>query len=524
MDVKENKILLPVLLFSVVLITGLTYAGTLNNFFLKDDAILINDGVRKGCSAVSLYYYETTDGARRCVLGIFYKAFGLSPSAFHVIALLIHLANTVLFFFFARGLMSFPGERFRSISAALVSLLFGVHYSIHEAVLWLSGIDELIMTFFLLGCVLMYKAYLGRGLKILYVFSVLFYIFASYSKVSAMFFPPVLVCLTVLYPPREKTFFRTTKLTAPYFLVAAFHVLMFHILSPDVPSRFFYSRLTSGYFFYNTFYYLSDYFLSLAGISRGPYLSGTFYLETYRRVSFAVSLLRSLTVLSLCVLILTMIAASLKTKKQQNGNPVNESSSRLALFGFLWMLITFFPFSCVAVVPLTDRFIEKNDLIHWRYLYLSCIGFCLMISGIMSGVYHKSILLKIMVCVFVFSVLLTNILNAHFVEKIYDIQGGHEEYIIKTIGHYYRNAPRHATVYLLGLPNGLSIHQASLPELAKLYYNMEVNILWENVPRSARDYCMLIKKQNASYFLQYTREGLLDITRALKEQCSKQGL
>ena len=91
-DSGENLFIV-ISIVAISLLTFLIYRGTVNNFFLKDDAILINEGQKRGCETVQIYFYESTDGPRRCVLGIFYKLFGRAPAGYHAVVLFAHIIN-----------------------------------------------------------------------------------------------------------------------------------------------------------------------------------------------------------------------------------------------------------------------------------------------------------------------------------------------------------------------------------------------------------------------------------------------
>ena len=141
------------------------YASAPRNGFVWDDHRAIEEGLLIGSLAnvPSLFTHDTmwnSDGGRYAnsaavdtyrplTMTTFFverALFGRRPAGFHVVSVLIHLANVLLLFAVARRLRL-------SVGAALFgALLFGAHPAISEAVHWIDGrSDPLCLLCFLAG-------------------------------------------------------------------------------------------------------------------------------------------------------------------------------------------------------------------------------------------------------------------------------------------------------------------------------------------------------------------------------------
>jgi len=79
---------------------------------------------------------------------------GAAPRQFHLTNLVLHLANTSLVFLIASA-AGIAGERPRRrlIAGTIAALLFGLHASNHEAVIWMSARFDLLATFWALAAI-----------------------------------------------------------------------------------------------------------------------------------------------------------------------------------------------------------------------------------------------------------------------------------------------------------------------------------------------------------------------------------
>jgi hypothetical protein len=130
-----------------------------------------------------------------------WRLFGLGPTAYHLVNLLMHAANAVLF---AVLVWRLTGSR---VVAFVTALLWCVSPVYDYAVVWISEATELLATFWYLATLVLYVAFLrGRaGRWWLYAGALLCTGLALLAKQSSATLPPVLVLLAlVIAPPRSR--------------------------------------------------------------------------------------------------------------------------------------------------------------------------------------------------------------------------------------------------------------------------------------------------------------------------------
>lgn len=110
----------------------------------------------------------------------------LNPWGYHLTNTLLHVLNSVLVYFLMR--------RYVTPSTALIgSVLFAAHPIHTEAVTYISGRTDLLVSFFLLSGVLLFLQGEKRGSKLLYLSSLPLFFLSLLSKETAVIFPLLLV-------------------------------------------------------------------------------------------------------------------------------------------------------------------------------------------------------------------------------------------------------------------------------------------------------------------------------------------
>jgi len=114
----------------------------------------------------------------------------LDPKGYHLTALLLHLLNTILVFWFIRNLTN------RGLVAIITALLFGIHPLHVEAVAWISARKELMFSLFYLLSLLSYLEYAKGNRRILFMtLTFLFFILSLLSKAVAVSLPLALILI-----------------------------------------------------------------------------------------------------------------------------------------------------------------------------------------------------------------------------------------------------------------------------------------------------------------------------------------
>ena len=146
-------------------LTALLYLPVARFGFVYDDVQYVtgNPAVAGGLSAASAGWAFTSRYAGNwhpiTWLSLMADAgiFGLRPGLFHLVNLLLHVANSVLLLVFLRRA---TGALW---SSALVALLFGIHPLHVESAAWITERKDLLSTLFGLLALLAYSAWTARG-------------------------------------------------------------------------------------------------------------------------------------------------------------------------------------------------------------------------------------------------------------------------------------------------------------------------------------------------------------------------
>jgi hypothetical protein len=216
--VGKPKTLLPVVL--IIVVVFLVYLPTLNCGFVWDDDMNITDNLNfRGLSASHLYWMFTTfhDGNYHALcwmtFGFDFVMWGLNPTGYHLTNLVLHILNTVLFYylivmFLLKAHISSSESRLSGIhiSAFIGALFFSIHPLRVESVAWISTRGDVLCAFFYIMAVI---AYLKRAQKEddddrrkWFVISLAFFILSLLSRAWGITFPVVILILDA-YPLRR---------------------------------------------------------------------------------------------------------------------------------------------------------------------------------------------------------------------------------------------------------------------------------------------------------------------------------
>ncbi|HEV8482922.1 MAG TPA: tetratricopeptide repeat protein [Blastocatellia bacterium] len=149
----------------VLAVTFLGYVGTLRYDFVYDDVhVIVENGSVHSWRFMPRYFTEHLwffePGMTNYYRPIFlvwlvlnHTLFGLNPIGYHLTTVLVHVVVTLLVFHLTRRL---TGDQ---ATAAIASLLFGLHPAHIEGVAWVSGVSEPLLALFLIGSFLCYLRY-----------------------------------------------------------------------------------------------------------------------------------------------------------------------------------------------------------------------------------------------------------------------------------------------------------------------------------------------------------------------------
>ncbi len=205
------------LLAGSLLIVGvilLAYWPSMNGGFIMDDDILLTNSVT----------IRATDGLYRIwftkepldfwpvsnsCLWVQWRLWGMNPTGYHVVNVLLHSANCLLIWLLLKRL-AIPG-------AFLTALLFAVHPVNVESVTWISQLKTILPLFFFLISIVCYLN-VQRAFNRWYFASTIVFVFAMLSKSSVAIFP--LVLLLVVWWQNQRLTMRDVWQVVPFLLIA----------------------------------------------------------------------------------------------------------------------------------------------------------------------------------------------------------------------------------------------------------------------------------------------------------------
>ncbi|HEY7728092.1 MAG TPA: tetratricopeptide repeat protein [Candidatus Eisenbacteria bacterium] len=179
----------------LLVLTFLVYLPSLSNGFTNwDDTYYVTENpllVRPGAKAilttpVAGNYHPLTIAS----LALNYRLSGLQPRSYHVLSLLLHLANTALVFLFIWMLTG--GRRWTSVA---VSGLFGIHPMHVESVAWIAERKDVLYALFYLAGLIGYLRYLDHRRPVWYLVALAALVLSVASKPAAVVFPITLLAV-----------------------------------------------------------------------------------------------------------------------------------------------------------------------------------------------------------------------------------------------------------------------------------------------------------------------------------------
>jgi tetratricopeptide (TPR) repeat protein len=189
-------------LAALLLAVGIAYGPVLNKEFINydDDLYIVknpnvmNFGPGNIGHVFSSFYEEQYSPLATVATGIIYRISGEKPFLYNLVALLIHLANTLLVFWLVRLLL----ENF--YPALLAAAIFGLHAANVEASAWAAAVFKigLYAMFFLLS-VIAYVHYVRKAeMKFLFL-SLAAFLLSCFSKEQAAALPATIVLIDYFY-------------------------------------------------------------------------------------------------------------------------------------------------------------------------------------------------------------------------------------------------------------------------------------------------------------------------------------
>lgn len=182
-------------ILALVAITAMCFSPMFRNGFTNwdDEFYVINNQLLRGPDWVGIFSTPVVSNYHPLTiisLAINFVISGIDPLSYMVFNLLLHLANTVLVYYFILQISS--GKNY---VAAFTALIFGIHPMHVESVAWVSERKDLLYTLFFLLSLIQYWRFLKTEKKSKLNLSFLFFLLSLLSKPAAIVLPLLLLLL-----------------------------------------------------------------------------------------------------------------------------------------------------------------------------------------------------------------------------------------------------------------------------------------------------------------------------------------
>lgn len=356
-------------IYLILLLIVVLYGNTLRNGYSLDDDFVIyrNETVQKGLDGIGeilTTHYSENEKSRyeyrplvKITFAIEYELFGLNPAVSHAINLLLYFLTIVLVF--KVMLKLFPQHG--GLYAALTSLFFAVHPVHTEVVASLKNRDELLSFLLCMLATYLVLKFVDRKKWYWLMLAFISYVFAYYSKSSALVFAALIPLIVYFYSPKH------WKLALLLFI----SVLAIAYFLRQFPKEF----LPKGH--RNNWYFENPLFLHRGLLFR--FGTGLVAILFYIRLLIFPHPLRFyygydtiplthfpdlLSLFALFIFIGLMVFALLKLKKRH-----------VLSFAILFFFI--------AVSMFSNILKPAMGIVAERYIYAASLGFCLAVSWVL---------------------------------------------------------------------------------------------------------------------------------------------
>jgi tetratricopeptide (TPR) repeat protein len=292
--------------------------------------------------------------------------FGISPAGWHATSLLLETVGICLLFIVGTNLSGDP------VTGGIAALIFAIHPANIESVAWASCSSELLMGIFLLLSFLSFLRFRASGRTTNLLLSVFTFALALGCKETALSFPLILIWHEWSYRHRDSELEPAqtgdTKHPAmverlgPYFVAVLIYFLVrIAVLGYTLGSVQFVSRTVALFTMPSALLFYLHHLVFPSALSAFYDLS---YIETASSAKLRIDLSLSILAIGLAWLLARRVQAG-----------------RAALG---WIFLPLVP----PLVGLAQ--FGRSDLVHDRYLYLSTMGFALLVGALLTGVKRRN--------------------------------------------------------------------------------------------------------------------------------------
>lgn len=246
----------------IAAVTFLVFANSLENQFVFDDeSVVVNNLSIQSLSNIPKFF--TAEEGFHKVIGKYYRPvvsssyaidyhyWGLDPYGFHLTNIIIHCIASMLLFRIFQVL--FWRYKYRNLFSLLSALIFVVHPIHTEAVSWISGRTDSMVTMFFFASFLFYIEFVREknhnkkqtdakneeSRNLLYLFlSFVFYALGLLSKEMIVTMPLIILLYDFVYRKKDIQYLKKNLwIYAGFVVITAAFLLIRHNLLKDFPDR-----------------------------------------------------------------------------------------------------------------------------------------------------------------------------------------------------------------------------------------------------------------------------------------------
>ncbi len=209
----------------LIALTFLLYLNSFQNSFTNwdDQELIINNPKIKSLNAENILdIFTSPTGAdylplKEISYALDYRIWKLNPFGYHLANVILYAGNIVVVYLIINLLFE------NSVVALLASSYFAIHPVHVESVTWLSGRKDVLCGFFFFLAFYLYLKYSsGKRNLTPYLFSVISFFFACFSKPVAVVLPLGIFLYEITFKKEEKNILRKFTRCIPYFLISIF--------------------------------------------------------------------------------------------------------------------------------------------------------------------------------------------------------------------------------------------------------------------------------------------------------------
>lgn len=402
----------------------LLYIPSFSYFFAQDDFFFLSHASRFGLDSLADYLKPPGPFFRPLSTALYFgamsKIFGLKPAAYHAFSIAVFCSNVLLVYRVGKTIFR---NREAGFAAAVFYLTRG---ALFETVSWISGIQDLMMTFFALVSLLAFFKYGRDGRRWLFV-SIGAFAAALLSKETAVVFPLIILAVGILWG-KENSPLRHPAALLPFFAIAAAYVLAHSFLTQPMPGTGEYGTGIGLFWFGN----LARYFLACFNPLLIPAAS-----NSLGPTALALAVIAALAIPAILIWVDRSRSRAWAARVESELGRAPEGGLKPAVFG----LIVF----TLGVLPA----LQFKNRFEPYYTSLACLGVALILAAVLHSFSSRRIKAAILIGVFMISTITVAQLRARRLSHVGRFSSIAER-AIDDLRPSLEDVPQGATIRILG--------------------------------------------------------------------------